>query len=421
MHIFKNFIELFFRRKWLGLLVILAFFIGIGISAVYRGAFSHKQRTDLPVYFKAAEMIHEGRPEHLYGIETSRHWHYVYSPFLALLLEPFTQVPFGISVTLFYLLSFLCLLGTFFLSTKFAPEREDAGWKIALAAFFCLPIFLNTLTRGQLGTVSLFAQAAVLFCYFRGWKILAGFLLAFAVALKISPLAILFFFFLFKKEWQLILAGAISSVFLWLFYPALAIGFEQNWQLLTIWNGLMSDGASITAYKSYLWAELFTPFAEDNQSLYAVITRLVWPTQEIFVAQGNNWVRWGVTTGAVICLLLLFLKKKPVQSFPVPYADRTTLLAEYSLYPMLMLIFSPVTQIHHYTSLFFLLLAALFLREESFAHKKLLTTGVWISAALFLLGFVIEPLGYWGTPMWSSLLLWFLVWHSLGRRPALKP
>jgi hypothetical protein len=421
MDLIRKFIDFFLRQKRLGRLIVLAFFVGIGISTVYRGSFSPKQRTDLGVFFKAAEMVREGRPLHMYGIESVRHWHYVYSPFLAVTLSPFTQVPFGTSVAIFYLLSFLCLLGTFLLSERFAEEKDNAGWKIALAAFFCLPIFLNTLTRGQLGTLSLFAQAAVLLSYFKGWKVLAGFLLAFAVALKISPLAVLFFYFLFKKEWKLLFIGAASSVLFWIIYPSVAIGFENNLKLLTIWRGLMADGSSITAYKSYLWNELFTPLAGDNQSLYAVITRFVWPTKEIFIARATNWVRWSVSAGAVLALLLLFLKRQKVTAFPVPEKDRAKLLAEYSLYPMVMLIFSPVTQIHHYTSLYFLFLSALLmLPRASTVRKRWLLTGLWVSAALFCLGFVIDVFSYWGMPMWGALFLWGIVLACIDRNRILK-
>lgn len=405
----QQFLEFFFRKRWLGLLVIIALFVGIGISTVYRGSFGPKQRTDLGVFFEGAKAVTTDEVINLYGVESIRHWHYVYSPFLAILTGPFTQFSFNLWVIVLYTLSFLVLLGTFLLSKKFTDRTESSNWQIALAAVLCFPIFLNTLTRGQLGILMLFAQALVFFFYLKGWKTLTGTILAFAVAIKISPLAILFFFFLFKKEWEVLLSGALASLFFWILFPSFTIGYETNLQLLATWRGLMAQGSSITAHQSYLWNELLTPFAGDNQSLYAVITRFVWPTEGAFIAQATNWVRWSVMAGLVVSLFLLFLKKQPVQSFPVTGSDRLKLLAEYSLYPVLMLIFSPVTQIHHYTSLFFLLLAALWMLEKPFAHKKWLLTGIWASAILFFFGFVIEPLSYLGAPMWGAFFLWGVV------------
>jgi len=46
MELVQKFIEFFFRKKWLGVLLILGLAWGIGISTFYRGAISPKQRTD---------------------------------------------------------------------------------------------------------------------------------------------------------------------------------------------------------------------------------------------------------------------------------------------------------------------------------------------------------------------------------------
>jgi hypothetical protein len=159
----QRFIEFFFRKKWLGLFILIAFFAGLGMSTVYRGVLGHKQRTDLAVYLKAAEMIREGRPNHLYGTETDRHWHYVYLPLLAIMFSPLTRIPFIIPVVIFYLISFLCFLGTLFLSEKFADDMKNAGWKITLATILCLSIFITTLSRGQMGMITLFVYLAQCF------------------------------------------------------------------------------------------------------------------------------------------------------------------------------------------------------------------------------------------------------------------
>ena len=191
----QKFIEFFFKRKWLGILLILGFVWGVGISTFYRGAISPHQRTDLTVYLIAGEMVAEGRANHMYGIENIRHWHYVYPPILAILLSPVSKWPLGATVPLAYLLSLACLAGTIILSRRFPEDAKPAPWQIVLAMFFCMPMLMNTLTRGQFGIISLFFGAVVFYAYIKQKKILAGLLLAFAVALKISPLAFLVFFF----------------------------------------------------------------------------------------------------------------------------------------------------------------------------------------------------------------------------------
>ena len=406
----QKFIEFFFKRKWLGILLILGFVWGVGISTFYRGAISPHQRTDLTVYLIAGEMVAEGRANHMYGIENIRHWHYVYPPILAILLSPVSKWPLGATVPLAYLLSLACLAGTIILSRRFPEDAKPAPWQIVLAMFFCMPMLMNTLTRGQFGIISLFFGAVVFYAYIKQKKILAGLLLAFAVALKISPLAFLVFFFLMKREWRILASTALGFFLFFFLLPSLAIGFHQNWELLKIWRDLMSVSQSDTAHQHYLWGELFTPFAEDNQSFYAVVTRFAWPSEAQFIGHSNALVRW-ITSGAGIALLALsFIKTRETSSAPAQ--DPLKSLAEFSLFPMLMLFASPVTQIHHYTVVYFLFLAALMIMDHtprgSWAYKCL-GFSLWTCGLSLTIGMIFSAARLWGVPLWGSMLLWGVV------------
>ncbi len=432
MKIIQKFIEFFFKHKWLGLLLILGLVWGVSISTLYRGAIGPKQRTDLTVYLKAGEMIAEGQANRIYSVENVRHWHYVYPPLLAILLAPVSKWPLGATVLLAYLLSIACLVGTVMLSRRFpdtcpaktspqghasVPESlgiQPAPWQIALAMFFCLPMLLNTLTRGQLGIITLFFAAAIFYTYLTQRKILTGLLLAFAVALKISPLAFLVFFFLMKREWKILTSIALGFFLFFILWPSLAIGFHQNWELLKIWKGLMSISQSDTAYQNYLWGELFTPFAEDNQSLYAIITRFVWPSEAQFIGHSNELVRMATSGFGVLLLALPFIKTRKTSSDPLK--DPLRSLAEFSFFPMLMLFTSPVTQIHHYTVVYFLFLASLMMLDRiprgSGAYRCLVGS-LWACALSLTLGMIVPLAGYWGAPLWGSMLLWGVVMWNL--------
>ncbi|MFH1208097.1 MAG: glycosyltransferase family 87 protein [Candidatus Omnitrophota bacterium] len=410
----QKFIEFILNRKWLGILLVLGLALGVGISTFYRGAISPKQRTDLTVFLIAGKMIAEGRANNLYGIENKRSWHYVYLPILAILLAPVSKWPLGATVPLAYLLSLACLAGTVLLSRRFPENARPAPWQIALAMFFCLPMFLNTLTRGQFGIISLCFMAAILHSYLTRRKILAGLLLALAVALKISPLVFLVFFFSMKREWRILLSTVVGfGLFLFLL-PSLAIGFHQNWELLKIWQGLMSISQSDTAYHHYLWGELFTPFAEDNQSFYAVVTRFAWPSQAQFIGHSNALIRF-ITSGLGLILLALpFLKAQ--KTSPGTAQDPLRSLAEFSLFPMLMLFTSPVTQIHHYTVVYFLFLAALMMMDRAPRGswtRKCLGFSLWTCALSLTLGMIFSVAGYWGIPLWGSMFLWGVVFCSI--------
>jgi hypothetical protein len=429
----QKFIEYILNRKWLGALLVLGLVLGIGISAFYRGAISSRQRTDLTVYLVAGQMIAEGRANHIYGIESKRKWHYVYPPLLAILLAPISKWPLSATVSLAYLLSLACLAGTIALSRRFpenvrpaktghqghanVPESlgcRPAPWQIALSLFFCLPMFLTTLTRGQLGIISLFFMAAILYSYLTQRKILTGLLLALAVALKISPLAFLVFFFLMKREWRILLGTLVGFGLFFFLLPSLAIGFHQNWELLKIWKGLMSASQSDVAYRHYLWGELFNPFAGKNQSFYAVATRFAWPSQAQFIGHSNALVRF-ITSGlGVVLLALPFVKTQ--RTLPGSPQEPLRSLAEFSLFPMLMLFTSPVTQFHHYTVVYFLFLAAIMIMDRvplGSRVRKNLGFALWTCALSLTLGMIFPAVGYWGVPLLGSMLLWGVVLYSI--------
>ncbi len=407
----QRFLMFFFHRKYLGLFVVLAFLIGMGISTVYRGAFSHKQRTDFTVYLTAAQEV--TKPDgNIYAVENSRHWHYVYSPLLAILLVPFVHWPLALNVLLWYLLSLAALAWVFSYSSSLNPDPRSGPWPIALAAILCIPVFLNTLTRGQLGILSLFFALLIFALYLKKKKFLAGFLLAFAITLKTSPLAFLLFFFFIKKEWKILFSSLIGFLVFFVLIPSWSLGFMKNWDYLMLWNDLMKVSTTDAARQNYLWGELYTPFASDNQSFYAVLTRWVWPSENSFAAGTNFGVRWvtfGLGLFGVFWIWLKNLSRK------TPLENPIRLLAEYSLFPMLMLFISPVTQIHHYTVIYLLFLAALFLigknTPKTTAQKSLLW-GVWIAAVSLTLNAAIPFLAYWGCAMWSAFFLWFLVLFS---------
>lgn len=429
----QKFIEFILNRRWLGILLVLGLAVGVGISTFYRGAISPKQRTDLTVFLIAGEMVAEGRAGHMYGIENKRSWHYVYPPILAVLLAPVSKWPLASTVPLAYLLSLACLAGTVVLSRRFSENARPAKtgrqghasvpgslgcrpapWQIALAMFFCLPMFLNTLTRGQFGIISLFFMGAIFYNYLTRRKVLTGLLLALAVALKISPLAFLVFFFLIKREWRVLLSTLMGFGLFFFLLPSLAIGFHQNWELLKIWQGLMSASQSDTAYHHYLWGELFTPFAGDNQSLYAVVTRLAWPSEAQFIGHSNTLVRL-ITSGVGIVLLALpFIKSQKISTASTQ--DPLRLLAEFSLFPMLMLFTSPVTQIHHYTVVYFLFLAAFMMMDRAPRGswtRQCLEFSLWTCAISLTLGMIFSSAGYWGAPLWGSMLLWGVVLYFI--------
>ncbi len=246
MTAFYSFVNFFLRRKPLLIFLVFLFFLGLGVSTVYRGALNTPKRTDLTVYIRGAEAIRAG--ENIYTVRTERSWNYIYLPLTAVILSFFTGTPFTL---------FLVLLVFYFYTQK------RPAW--------------------------------------------AGILLALAIVLKTSPVGFIVFFFLFKREWEICL-WILFGLCLWILAsPSFFIGWERN----------------------------------SNHTIAVTMKAL--------------------SVAALAGLAWLCGKNKT--------SDKVRLFAEYSLFPMTMLFFSPASKMNHFTVLF-ILFAAACLTAERFSRQS---------------------------------------------------
>ena len=207
------------------------------------------------------------------------------------------------------------------------------------------------------------------------------------------------------------------AIFFGILFPSIVLTPGLNLHYLLEYFKILSEGSGAHGWHSYLWDELFTPFAGDNQSFYAIATRLVWKTQENFVNHSNALIRtlnMGFMLSMIGIISWITLRGKSFATFhfdafkgkALTHVSRFT---EYSLLSMIMLFTSPVTQPHHYTPLMLLGTAAFLNMETNPQFKKLLWGSMVTCLIFFSLGMLIEPLAELGLPFLGSLLLWFTV------------
>ena len=409
---------LFDRQKIL-LLFTIVLLGAFGISAVYRTGISKKQRGDLPVFVRGAEAAVEGT--NIYDAKTIRQWNYVYLPLLAVSLMPMVHAPMALTALLWYLLSAAALCASFRLAQNLFGDPKRGFEAALLAMILCLPSFLNTLTRGQLGVLTVFLGLLVFQLYDRRRDFLAGFLLAFAVILKTTPLAPLGLYFLIKREWKVV-AGGIAGTACFLFLiPSLAVGWEKNWYYLLEWLRVMQESVSTKAHEGMLWAQLVTPMASDNQSLYAVLARMVFPDEASMIARPDHPLRLGVRLFSVGMLAPLIFLGLPGRN----RISRSRLLTEFSLFAFWMTLASPVAEAHHFTVVLLMNLALLLRLQDpgmSSGRRRLELAALLGCGAAYLAGLISEPLAYIGLPFWGSAVLWFVLFAGLLEHPpALTP
>jgi len=399
------------------LITCIALLIGLtilGYSTVYRAALGEKSRGDLTVYLRAAEAIQQN--ENIYAVENERHWHYVYLPLLAILMMPFLGMPLWLISLVWYLISLAALLGTAWGLRFLFRNHKRAFWIILTCFVIALPSLLNTFTRAQLGILSLFMTLICFILNTQGKKFTAGFLLGFAIVLKMSPLLILPLYFLIQKNWRALIGCACGGLIFGVLLPIFIFGPDLFIRYLQIYYEAISSVTSINAHQSYLWGELFTPFASDNQSFYAVLTRLYWKTESAFIGHSNLAIQ------AVNSLFLLFLVLSTLFSYfktrnnESRTADKKENIAHFALLSCIMLFTSPVSQVHHFTPIVLLGAVAFLQIQENPRLKYILGTAMAVCLFFFATGLIFSPLAKIGLPLWGSLLLWLSVLFSCGKK-----
>lgn len=413
---------LFFKNqaglKKAALFALITATLIIGTVTVFRAAIFEKSRTDLTVYLRAAEaVVHH---ENIYTVENIRHWHYVYLPLLAILLTPFVSLPLGLIAALWYLLSAGALIGVFRGLQSLFPKHPNSFWIILCVLILSLPPTLNTLVRGQLGAISLYLTLLVFLLDYRGKKFSAGFILGFAIVLKMSPLLILPFYFLINRNWRALLGCGLSGLFFAVIFPSLVLSPELNLKYLLTYFRTLSEASGNSDWKSYLWGELFTPFAEDNQSFYAIATRLFWGNETAYIGHSNSLIRTlnlGLLASLTGLVAWIMIRGKNFATFQFSAFKgkawtHVSKFTEYSLLSMVMLFTSPVSQPHHYTPLMLLGTAAFLNIETNPSFKKILLGSMAVCFVFFALGMLFDPLAVLGLPFLGSLLLWMTVFTA---------
>ncbi len=403
MSFFYSLLDIFLTRNKLFYWTVLVFFLGLGVSVVYRGGFEIPKRTDLTVYLAAGEAIRDGSD--IYAAQNSRGWNYLYPPLLAIALSPLARLPLPLLVISWYALSLAALYGSVSLMLRMFAEYPGARRAVIAGYALTLPCLMHTLARGQVGVLALFLIIAVFYFHLKERPMTAGILLALAIVLKPSPAAFIIFFFILSREWVMCLWTAIGALFFVYILPSLCIGFQRNQALLVEWLHIAGQATSSRPFESHAWHQAVTPFAPDNQSLYALVMRLFWGSeQKLFVSPDHLTPVLMKAAAALSLVMLAFFFHHGARY------DKKSKFAIYSLFSSLMLFFSPVSEMHHYTVLFLMFTAGFLALGDADLKpltRRALIAGLWTAFIGYTAGLIYHPAGWWGMPVLGSVALFF--------------
>jgi hypothetical protein len=331
------------RQRWF-VAGILALFIGLSVLYSLK-ALSHRS---------AFERWREQILRMEEGANIQEDFNYPNPPIMALLLEPFVQLP-GLAGALcwFYLKVAMTLLAFHWaFSLVERPEQPFPAWGKALTVLLSLRPIMGDLTHGNVNLFILFLVMGTLYAFRRRRDFAAGVVLALAIACKVTP-ALLVPYFLWKRAWKTLAGCAVGLVLFFWLVPGTLLGMEENARYLHSWVQHMIlpyvVGGEVTS-------------DHNNQSLPGLAHRMLThqPSFSTYVDQKYTPVEYRNVLDLPPAWVGLLVKGCMAGfALLVIWVCRTTtvtrrnwrLAAEYSLILLGMLLFSERTWKHHCVTL----------------------------------------------------------------------
>jgi hypothetical protein len=324
---------------------------GLGLLLWVRGIAPAVSRidTDFPNYLTAAKIVADGGPAarlyddawfqeqmRRYGIGDPKIGKFApFPPPTALLLVPLAQLRPLDALRVMTGISLLCMaVSILLLSRLLGRSLAEAGCLVLLSGY----AVFNVLRFGQ--PYVLVSTSCILgyFAYRKGWPLLAGVCFGLFVPIKYFPVVILLYF-LFRREWRVVLGGAASAATIVLVSIAV-LGWEVHQQFLT-----SVLGQHLTAHLS-----MQDPFTASFQSFDTLFRRLFlfdpnanphpWLAVPALQVIGVAVTKLAILAVAVMSLIALARKE-----------SQDSVAPSIGLLGILVLLLAPATATYHFTLL----------------------------------------------------------------------
>ena len=349
------------KKKYIVYVLLIILIIIYGINAVRQGG-------DLESYLRASTRIIEDKPLYIDEVVP-----YIYPPLLAVFLIPLSILPLPVIKVIWFSANIFFIFLSLKLLLNIVGKKDINTFFLGfLSVVFTLRFFLNNSTLGQINVIILYLCVLCLYFFINQKDFYAGLFLSIAVTIKLTPL-LLFFYFLYKREFRIILYSIVSMAILF-FIPSIVLGFKGNLTALTEYSQLVKNIYDNT----YL-----------NQSLYNTVLHVLspvplWNNITINIFQLSE-IQIRIVTYSlfgIISLLFAYLFRNKISDRSHP-----AIIFEFSIVLIIMLLFSPVSRKAHFVTLLiphFIYLFTL-LKYKTLPHR---TTAF----ALLIISFVLNTL-----------------------------
>jgi hypothetical protein len=207
----------------------------IALLAAY-SVLSAFNRGDFRVFLDASAMLREGEsPYHLWFVD--HNCLYLYSPFFAVLLIPFTFLPTFIPNLLWIAASWFFTIRSIRLIKKYIPYSSEISWQkklLVIIPFVCtLRFWVYNIELLQMTMFMMWCMLESVHLCEKEKYLWAGLILALGINIKILPVVLLPYLLLRGYHKILLPVAAFTVVFL--LFPALFFGFDFNLLLHQKW------------------------------------------------------------------------------------------------------------------------------------------------------------------------------------------
>jgi hypothetical protein len=290
------------------------------------------------------------------GVDLSERYNYPNPPIMAIVLFPLAKLPpLWAALTWYYLKAGLTLLALRWVFQIVAEtEIPFPPWARGLTVMLSLRPIMSDLQHGNVNLFILFLVIGALVAFVRRRDVLAGVVLALAIACKVTP-ALFVPYLIWKRAWRALAGCALGmTLFLWPgFLPALVLGHEENHKQLTSWykemvHPFLVEGKVTSEHNNQSLPGLVARLATHSPSFSTYVNDQYTPTHY------DNWLdldpaaaSWIVKGCMAVFGLLILWSCRTIAATRQGWRAS----AEFSLILLGMLLFSERTWKHHCVTL----------------------------------------------------------------------
>lgn len=387
------------RKAFWGFLLLVL--VSCGYSAVYRAAWSPKERTDYTVYLAAGQAVLDGAD--IYKVQNSRGWNYVYPPPFALALAPLPYLSVAAGTALWFILEVVSLTAALFMVLSMLPafwRARHQYWLGVMLFFSVCEILVSGSVRCQASEFFIFCVIAAFYFNDRREHLLSGLSLAGAIFIKVFPLSLLAYF-VWRRQWRTVMATVLALFVLGAVIPTAVWGQQKAAEHWTHWVDQVVKPALASnddrAGSSPLYGQLLDAQKPRNHSQEA-----------LYLTAGLDEHAASLlskVTGLLMLAVMLWASRRVHDHF-----DELALISAFVLWHLMI---PPISE-SHYFGLLMLPLGVYYIRciqagPDGVWPARLML--LWMLAVMTMICF--EPTEILRPLCWTSMGLWFLMLRPL--------